>query len=466
MTIDIDELLNATATGQNLPGIVLAVSRNGVLESVHAVGRRVLETDAPPDADSVFRIASMTKSFTAAAILLLRDAGALRLDDALQAHVPWSDAEDVTLRDLLTMNAGFPTDDPWGDRHEPTQLAEFDALVAGGVRRLRAARRGFEYSNLGYALLGRVITAVSGDEYTSFVERELLRPLGMDSSVFDARAVTSGRIAQGYVQTGAGLRPEPLAIPGAFSPMGGLHSSVRDLTTWIGGFLAAFNAPDAPHPLSAPSRIDQQQPHTFARLTLNTEADGTTWASSLAYGYGLVVEEHSSLGRFVQHSGGYPGFGAHMRWHAATGIGVVALSNRTYAPMTQLAERVISELVAHAEPLRSAVEGLWPETLEAMAIAEALLSQWDSALADRHFAHNMDLDRNRSERRNEASELSQAIGAFTRDPATVESRTPAHARWIVAGRAGRARLEVLMSPDPSPRIQVLRFEAVSETSSN
>jgi CubicO group peptidase (beta-lactamase class C family) len=458
MAIDIDQLLRDTAAAHNLPGIVLGVSHGGSLVSTHAVGTRICGSDAPPDADSVFRIASMTKSFTASAIMLLRDAGGLRLDDAVRTYLPWFDDESATVRDLLTMNAGFPTDDPWGDRHEPTPLAELDALVASGVRRTRQARTGFEYSNLGYALLGRIITVVSGDEYTTFIERELLRPLHLDASVFDHRLVPGERLAQGYAQSAAALRPEPSMLPGAFSPMGGLHSSVRDLTSWVGGFLAAFQAPDAPHPVTAASRREQQGPHTFARMVVRTDADGAPSASSIAYGYGLMVEEHSSLGRFVAHSGGYPGFGSHMRWHPATGIGVVALSNRTYAPMTPLVEQVMYDLVADAEPKRKALDGLWPETREAMDVAESLLRAWDDVLADRHFAHNLDLDQPRSERRHAAAEASAALGGFSRLPETLESRTPAHARWRVSGAAGSAWIEVLMSPDPEPLIQTLRFD--------
>lgn len=462
MAIDIDALLRDTAAAHNLPGIVLGISRDGSLVSTHAVGTRIYRSNAPLDADSVFRIASMTKSFTASAIMLLRDAGGLRLDDAVRTHLPWFDDESTTVRDLLTMNAGFPTDDPWGDRHEPTPLAEFDALVASGVRRTREARAGFEYSNLGYALLGRIIAIVSGDEYTTFIERELLRPLGLGASVFDHRLVPEECLAQGYAQSAAALRPEPSVLPGAFSPMGGLHSSVRDLTAWVGGFLAVFQAPDVPHPVTVASRREQQGPHNFARLVVRTAADGAPSASSIAYGYGLMVEEHSELGRFVAHSGGYPGFGSHMRWHPATGIGVVALSNRTYAPMTPLVERVIYDLVADAVPEQMALDALWPETREAMDVAESLLGSWDDALADRYFAHNLDLDQLRSERRNATAAASTVIGEFSRLPRSLKSRTAAHASWRVQGASGSARIEVLMSPDPRPLIQGLWFDPDSD----
>jgi hypothetical protein len=93
-----------------------------------------------------------------------------------------------------------------------------------------------------------------------------------------------------------------------------------------------------------------------------------------------------------------------------------------------------------------------------MDAAETLLGTWDDELCNRIFAHNLDLDRDRSERRNQAAELAQTIGAFTRVAASLESRTPAHARWRVQGRAGMVVIEVLMSPDPEPLIQTLRYE--------
>ena len=147
-------------------------------------GARVLGA-GPPDADTVFRIASMSKSFTASAILLLRDAGALALDDPAVRYVPelagWTygsaDAAPVTIRQLLTMTAGFPTDDPWGDRQQGLPIAAFDELLAAGVSFNWAPGTRFEYSNLGYAILGRVLSAASGVPYDEFIRTRLLTPL-------------------------------------------------------------------------------------------------------------------------------------------------------------------------------------------------------------------------------------------------------------------------------------------------
>src|ERR1700728_3127084 len=167
------------------PGFAYGIVLDG--ELVHAAGFGELCLGGPaPDADTVFRIASMTKSFTASAVLALRDDGALRLDDPAEASLPelrgWPpvtrDSVPVSLRHLLTMTAGFPTDDPWGDRQQGMPLSTFDELLAtGGVRCCWAPGTRFEYSSLGYAVLGRLITAVTGSAYETAIRDMLLSPL-------------------------------------------------------------------------------------------------------------------------------------------------------------------------------------------------------------------------------------------------------------------------------------------------
>ena len=142
----------------------------------------------------------MSKSFTASAILLLRDAGALALDDPAAQYVPelagWTygsaDAAPVTIRQLLTMTAGFPTDDPWGDRQQGLPITAFDELLAAGVSFNWAPGTRFEYSNLGYAILGRVVTMASGVLYDEFIRTRLLAPLGLGRTGFERRRVRPG----------------------------------------------------------------------------------------------------------------------------------------------------------------------------------------------------------------------------------------------------------------------------------
>jgi CubicO group peptidase (beta-lactamase class C family) len=218
----------------------------------------------PPGADTVFRIASMTKSFTASAVLALRDSGVLRLDDPVTDFVPelrgqpgaTDDSPAISLRHLLTMTAGFPTDDPWGDRQQGTPLPDFAAALARGVRPAWAPGTRFEYSNLGYAVLGRVIAAVAQADYAGFVRDRILGPLAMTRTGFEAGEFDPAGLARGYGRGPGGWTELAPDRHGAFAPMGGVFSCVRDLARWVDGFAAAFppgghRGGDA-HPLAPP----------------------------------------------------------------------------------------------------------------------------------------------------------------------------------------------------------------------
>ncbi len=314
----------------------------------------------PPGADTVFRIASMTKSFTASAVLALRDSGVLRLDDPVTDFVPelrgqpgvTADSPAISLRHLLTMTSGFPTDDPWGDRQQGTPLPDFAAILARGVRPAWAPGTRFEYSNLGYAVLGRVIAAVTQADYADFVRDRVLRPLALTRTGFEAAEFDPDGLARGYTRGPGGwteLTPEP---HGAFAPMGGVFSCVRDLARWVDGFAAAFppggqRGGDA-HPLAPATRREMQQPAVTLPEAQPRFPGNPAAGSQYGYGFGLFTEETSAWGRLIYHSGGYPGFGSHMRWHPETGLGVVVLANSTYAGASVLAARLMEELLKAA----------------------------------------------------------------------------------------------------------------------
>ena len=460
----VDERLAAFVADPSIPGAAYALLKDGEVVHLAGVGTTRANADEVPDPDTVFRIASMTKSVTATAVLLLRDRGALRLDDRVDEHLPWAsslrsgvDGPPIELRDLLTMTAGLPTDDPWGDRQENLPIAEFDALVAAGLSFASVPRTSWEYSNLGYALLGRVISAVSGRDFREYVRTELLEPLGMTSTGFDVGDVPAQRLAQGYAPVDSGLVEEPFTSSGAFSPMGGLLSTARDIAVWVAGFQRswAHPGPDG-HPLDRWSRREMQEPQRYVATAVTPGTDPAPAVVATSYGFGLVVDDDLRLGRTVSHSGGYPGFGSHMRWHPATGWGVVVLANRTYAPSFRVGADVIAEIVAaeleagFAVPTRA-----WDRTLEAMDVAERLLDAWDDALADAWFAVNVDLDQPRAERRAAFARARVGTGGVSRDPASVSSSSASRARWRVTGPGGRATLEVLLTPELIPRIQTL-----------
>jgi CubicO group peptidase (beta-lactamase class C family) len=465
------------------PAISYGIVRDGELVHAAGFGERSFGNPVPgntvpgntvPDERTVFRIASMSKSFTASAILLLRDAGALSLDDPAGRYVPeltgWvngaADAGPLTIRHLLTMTAGFPTDDPWGDRQQGLPLDEFRALLAGGVAFNWAPGTRFEYSNLGYAILGLIVTAVSGVPYDEFIRTRLLMPLRMTRTGFAAGEFPAAELAVGHRRGPDGWQPLPFDPYGAFAPMGGVFSCVADLATWCAGFAAAF-PPDgtataaAPHPLAAAARRLMQLPQAVTGWRAPDRVPGGPPAAPAYYGFGLFVDEDPAVGRVVSHSGGYPGFGSNMRWHPASGLAVIALGNGTYTPMSGLADLVLRSLLTSSPDGHVALApgtGPWPATLAAADAVNSLLQDWTDEAADALFSPNVALDRPYPERRADLALLRSRIGAFTVDESRpAESETPAHRRWWLSGEHATVAVAIQLNPQRPPRVQSLTF---------
>jgi CubicO group peptidase (beta-lactamase class C family) len=464
------------------PAISYGIVRGGSL--VHAAGFGSRFAGGPaPDADTVFRIASMSKSFTASAVLLLRDSGRLALDDPAEKYVPemadWppvtADADRVTIRHLLTMTAGFPTDDPWGDRQQGLPPDDFGSLLAGGVGSNWAPGTRFEYSNMGYAILGRVVAAASGVAYDEFVRTRLLTPLGMTRTGFFAEEFSAPGLAVGYRRGMGGWEEVPFDAHGAFAPMGGVFSSVSDLARWVTGFAAAFppGSPDGDaggsHPLRRASRREMQLPQVVTGWSRPERLPGDGPRGPAYYGFGLFTDEDPALGRVVSHSGGYPGFGSNMRWHPATGTGVIALGNGTYAGMSLLTGLLLEALVPRSESYHVALApsgAPWPETLAAREAVNRLLASWDDAAANALFCENVALDSPYAERRHVIGLITERIGDFapddTRQP---ESDTPAHCRWWLAGERGVVQAQIQLNPERPPRVQSLALAVPPEAGS-
>lgn len=461
-----------------------------------AAGHRELQDgrpapgSGPMDRGTVSRIASMTKSFTAATILALRDEGRLHLDDPVSTHVPEAagafdlaaDEREPTLRQLLTMSGGLVTDNPWGDRQQAMSREAFTETLRVGLGHVHRVGTGFEYSNTGYALLGRVIDEVTGGDFAGEIRRRFLDPLGMTASGWSAQEIDAARLATGHRladRTDATrFEPVPLDEHGVYGAMAGLFSTVDDIAAWV-RFLASADAPDAASratgPLATASRREMQQLHRHHALdALPVDPEDPSGTSPgfdrvRGYGFGLVVEHFPDLGEVVSHSGGYPGYGSFMVWHRASGVGVVALANSKYAPATPLSmqalrllQRQLPELLAR--PPRQAA----PRALQAAEAALTWLRGQDDAVADAWFADNMDLDIPRSERRRRletaltsAGLEATALESLRAEQAQVLSRV--HLRWRVPGGTAGApslRIDLLMDPRREALVQSLDTVAV------
>lgn len=339
---EIDALFAKFQADSHVPGLVYGVVKDGKLVYVKGSGVQELTDKRAVTPATLFRIASMTKAFTALSILSLRDQGRLSLDDLAEKHIPemkgWKypteDSPRIRVRDLLHHVGGFVTDDPWGDRQQVLPEADFTKMIKAGVPFSRTPQMAHEYSNFGYALLGRIVSNASGMSYRRYVEKTLLGPLGMASSGFEVTDAPKERRAIGYRWENEAWAEEPTMKDGAFNSMGGLQVSANDYAKWVAFLLSAWPPRnDADNgPVKRATVREMAQGLNFVTLATRTGASGATACKqAAAYAMGWRVAQDCDLGLTMAHGGGYPGYGSHIMLMPEYGVGVFAMANRTYA---------------------------------------------------------------------------------------------------------------------------------------
>ncbi|MEP7201757.1 MAG: serine hydrolase domain-containing protein [Ilumatobacteraceae bacterium] len=428
-------------------------------------GAHASEPDPLPSEHTVFRIASMTKSFTASSILILRDRGLLRLDDVVADITPefsclvgpTTDSPPITVRHLLSMSGGMATDDAWADRHLDISDEQLDELVGNGLSFAWAPQTRGEYSNLGFAMLGRIVKRVSGRRVQDFITEQLLQPLGMNRTTW--LRPTHDDWARPFDVKDDQRVPdiEPLG-DGAIAPMGGLWSCVSDLARWVRWFADAFPPRDGADdgPLCRSSRREMQQvQRSFATSHAPATGEGDEAVPERieggGYGFGLFVAHDTRFGHFVTHSGGLPGYGSNMRWVPGRSVGVIALGNATYVPMSMMARRMLEILDDH---------GLVPEVpvapgaalLDAAHRLAALLSDWSDNAAGELFADNLALDDSFENQARRATDLTVPHGPLRLERVTTD--TPMRGQAAMRHADGTERLiDLELSPLVPPRVQ-------------
>jgi CubicO group peptidase (beta-lactamase class C family) len=457
------ERLVALRSRQQQCSISWGVVADGELVLTGAVAA---EPDPVPTEHTVFRIASMTKSFTAASILLLRDRKLLRLDDVVADIAPefaavvgpTADSAAITVRHLLSMAGGLATDDVWADRHVDMTDDGLDELVSRGATFSWAPGSHGEYSNLGFAMLGRLILRVTGRRAQDFIGDNLLRPLAMDRTTWVQPYHDDWARPYVVVDDQRVADIEPLG-DGAIAPMGGLWSCVSDLAKWVTWMADAFPPRDDADegPLCRASRREMQQVQR-AWPTVHTMATGEgdeavpERIDAGGYGYGLFVRHDTRFSHFVYHSGGLPGYGSNMRWLPGRGIGVIALGNATYVPMSVMARRMMEILDDHR--LIPAVQ-IEPSAalVDAAQRLAVLLSDWSESAADDLFADNVALDEPLDRRARKATDSVAAHGSLTMD--AVAAVTPMRGVATLRHADGTARrMDLELSPHVPPRLQL------------
>lgn len=466
----VDQVMREFAERSRVPGVAYGIIVDGQLVHAGTAGLREVASVAPVDTATVFRIASMSKSFAAAAILQLRDAGRLSLDDPAERYVPelaalrapTGDAPKITIRHLLTHSAGFPEDNPWGDQQLAATDAEMSAMMRSGIPFSTAPGTAYEYSNFGYAILGRIVANVSGMSYARYLTERVLQPLGMTSTTLEATAVPASRLAHGYrLQDGAWL--EEAQLPdGAFGPMGGMLTSIADLSRWVGMMLDAWPPRDGADdgPVRRASLREMQQVARYANAVVSRDTAGATSLSAGGYGYGLGVRETCRFRISVSHTGGLPGFGSLMRWLPEHGIGIVALGNLTYTGWGAPAERALELLVATGG-VQPRVPQPAPVLLTRQAQVTRLVSQWDDALADSVAAMNLYLDLSKERRRAAIERVRDAAGGECRADGPIVAANALRGRWRLRCATGDLVVSVTLAPTEPARVQFLQVSPIA-----
>ena len=468
----VDGMFRDYAARNHYPGFVYGIVADGKLVFSGAVGYSDVAKKIAATPATDFRIASMTKSFVAVAILQLRDAGKLRLDDPASQYIPElrgqqgpaSDAPPITIRHLLSHSAGFPEDNPWGDR----QLAVGDdsllRLVAKGISFSNSPGIGYEYSNLGFTLLGYIVQRVSGQSYEDYITEHILRPLGMTHTYWEYTKVPEHQLAHGYRWLNGGWVEQPMLHDGAYGAMGGLITTIEDFARYEAFQLAAWPSRSGAEegPLKRSSCREMQQPWTFNSLNaqFSYSPDGPACALSSAYCYGLRWSRDCKGRTMVGHTGGLPGFGSNWMMLTDYGIGVVSCGNLTYANASAINMRVLDTLVRLAR-LRPRAVPVTPILEERKKELVALLPDWKGGKASGIFAVNFFEDYFVDALRKEAETVYERMGKVVK-VGEMRAENNLRGSFLIEGEKGDAEVKLTLTPENPALIQEYRIRFIDK----
>ncbi|GAA1656976.1 serine hydrolase domain-containing protein [Microbacterium flavum] len=467
------------AARRRAPGGMAAVIESGEVRAALAFGEPRRD-GTPTTARTVFRIASLTKSFLAATALSLREDGLLELGAPVSEYVPAMGAARfrgaparITLADLLANRSGLPEDNPWGDDHLGASRSEIMEIITSGLQLSASPGTLYQYSNIGMSMIGRAIEAVTERPVERVIDERILGPLGLTNTRWTADAFgRDADVARGFrtFDDGATFIPAPSAGSGALACIGSLFSTADDIARWMGFLIDGFDDrdPDGGRAvLSSAARRELQRLHTV-NPTRATRFGGRELVAA-GYGYGLVVEHDVQFGRTVGHAGGLPGFAAHMRWHPESGLGVVAFGNSDEFPAWQVTASALDHLLS-ARTAASPWDEVWAATREAARTIDDVIRERRSfADAGALFSRNVLQDIPVEVRDRRLSALFDTLGTPIPDAPPVASRVvsapeASTLRWDLPTEHGALRCEVHMMGLSVPIVQAISVGARDQSS--
>jgi len=328
----------------SIVGAAYVLLKDGQAREWHSVGMADREVNQPVDQNTIFHWGSITKTLTAVAVMQLRDQHKISLDDSITKYVPelnrihsdYGPVSQVTLRQLLSHSSGFqnPTwpyrDDnkPW-QPFEPTEWAQLVAMMPYKELAFKPGSK-YSYSNPAFIYLARVIEKVSGLSYQTYIQRNILTPLGMTHTYFNLTpsALAKDRSNNYWVFVDPGGRETVKANgrefdTGITTPNGGLNAPLGDLVRWV-AFLTGKNSP-ATRPILSRATLEEMWRPV---VTLNTSSDRPQ-----SMGLSFFLDPRTvSAGRitFVGHAGNQAGFRAFFAFNPLTGSAIIAAFNTSY----------------------------------------------------------------------------------------------------------------------------------------
>lgn len=339
------------ATG-NFMGAVLVARGDEVLFQ-GGYGKADLELDVPNTPESVFRLGSLTKQFTAAAILQLQEQGLLDTNDTVDRYLPaYPHGDEITISQLLNHTSGIPDYEFLESRMVYRNAVSPDELMAkfSGLPLDFMPGSQFKYSSSGYVILTAIIEKVSGQTYADYLAEHIFRPLGMEATRYDnADTVLAGR-ASGYTWDGDAYHNAEFFDMSNVAGAGGLVSTVGDMYKWDRALYT-----DAL--LSPPAR------EAFFTPSVST-GDG------LSYAYGWFIRETPEHTQAI-HSGGINGFVTFVIRDAATQLYVVVLSNVEHGAAEHIAQGLTA--IAYGEPYDMPEQ---PPAVEVVEVDPAVLQKY------------------------------------------------------------------------------------------
>ncbi len=459
-----DQLFKDYAEKNHFPSIVYGIIADGRLIHSGVAGLANRETNQPATTKTLYRIASMSKSFTAMAILKLRDEGKLSLQDPAHLYIPalgklqylTDDSPPITIQHLLTMSAGFPEDNPWGDRQLEDSDKELIELVSQGLSFSNSPGLLYEYSNLGFALLGNIITKVAGTSYQQYITENILKPLGMNDSKWEYTDIPTDRLALGYHWVNEEWVAEPILHDGSFGAMGGLFCTIEDFGKYVAFHLDAWpprnGADDGPV-----KRSTVREMHQLWRINDNSPGKNKFGPFSYGYSYGLGWRKDARGIVRISHSGGLPGYGSEWRIFPDYGIGIVSFSNRRYGAPGLPNEQVMDTLIS--------IANLRPRELPVSKILETRKNELMSLFPGwgdnkEIFAENFYMDKSLDLRGKEIRELFSAAGEVKRVGELVPENQ-LRGSFVIDCTKMKIKVFFTLTPENNPLIQELELSLIN-----